>query len=207
MTPEQIAACFSGPEGFFCARWGRPIAPVVFGAAEETVAMMKGAVETLCLLTGHKMAEMDPEMGTNLMVFFCADWAELRDLPDLDALIGEPGLPERLIAAQATQTRVFRHDEDGAIRAAFLFLRIAGPMADLPADLLALDQAVRIFLTWGADAFADRPPLVQAEGHPPMLRPEIARLLRAAYDPVLPACACDAAHGLRLFARMEAQNA
>lgn len=207
MTPEEIMVRFTGPDGFFCARWGRPIAPVIFGAADETVAMMKGALEALCVHSGHRMAEMDSEMGANLMMFFCADWTELQDVPDLDALIGEPGLPERLIAAEATQTRIFRYDETGAIRAAFVFLRISGAMAELPADMIALDQACRLMLSWNSRAFAKEPPLVQADGKPPMLRPRIAQLLRAAYDPALPACARDDSHALRLFARMEAMNA
>ena len=35
-----------------------------------------------------------------------------------------------------------------------------------------------------------------------ILRPDIAGLLRAAYDPVLPPAAQDKSHALRLFARM-----
>jgi hypothetical protein len=36
------------------------------------------------------------------------------------------------------------------------------------------------------------------------LRPEIAAVIRAAYDPVLPVAATDPSHALRLAARMEA---
>jgi hypothetical protein len=36
-----------------------------------------------------------------------------------------------------------------------------------------------------------------------ILNPEIANVIRAAYNPVLPAVAQDASHALRLFARME----
>jgi hypothetical protein len=37
-----------------------------------------------------------------------------------------------------------------------------------------------------------------------VMRPEIAALLRAGYDPVMPARANDASHTLRLAARIEA---
>ena len=37
-----------------------------------------------------------------------------------------------------------------------------------------------------------------------VLRPEVATLIRAAYDPVLPHAAQDTSHALRLAARMEA---
>ena len=46
------------------------------------------------------------------------------------------------------------------------------------------------------------------EGYPwanpdaPARRPEIAGVIRAAYDPVLPAVATDASHALRLAARL-----
>ncbi len=36
-----------------------------------------------------------------------------------------------------------------------------------------------------------------------MLRPDIAAVIRAAYDPVLPAATQEASHALRLFARLE----
>jgi hypothetical protein len=39
-----------------------------------------------------------------------------------------------------------------------------------------------------------------------MLRPEIAGVIRAAYDPVLPAMAQDPSHALRLAARLSRTN-
>jgi hypothetical protein len=41
-----------------------------------------------------------------------------------------------------------------------------------------------------------------SEGGPALLKPQIADLIRVAYDPVLPAAATDPAHALRLAARM-----
>jgi hypothetical protein len=57
-------------------------------------------------------------------------------------------------------------------------------------------------LLWSDLAFQDRSPLMEA-GQTTVLRPDIAGLLRAAYDPVLPDCAKGATHALRLAARME----
>jgi hypothetical protein len=39
-----------------------------------------------------------------------------------------------------------------------------------------------------------------------VLRPDVAEVLRSAYDPILPAVAQDSSHALRLFARMTPQS-
>jgi len=204
VTPQEIEALFTRESGdFLFARWGRPIAPVVFGVEEETLRVVKGAFEAVAALSGHKLAETDPELGSNCMVFFFRDWNELlavpgfdRMLPDLDALLG------RLEAEGASQYRAFRFDAAGAIKAAFVFLRMDKALLRLPAEELALAQVVQVFLLWSDRAFRDRSPLAVA-GDKIILRPEIAGLIRAGYDPVLPAVARDPAQALRLFARME----
>ena len=76
-------------------------------------------------------------------------------------------------------------------------------MAKVPADTLALSQAVQSILLWSDRAFTEASPLAVADGVA-VLRPEIAGVIRAAYDPVMPAVAQDASHALRLFARLEA---
>ena len=204
MTPEEIESLFTRPDGrFVFARWGRPIAPTVFGVADETLPVVKGAFEAVMALAGHKMAETDPELGSNCMMFFLRDWDELLAVPDLGRLLPDlPALVGRLKAAGASQYRVVRVDEEGAIRAAFVFLHMDGPLASMPADTLALSQVAQIALLWSETAFRDRSPLALA-GETAILRPEIAGLIRAAYDPVLPAAAQDPAHDLRLFARLE----
>lgn len=205
MTPQEIEALFTRDDGaFLFARWGRPIAPVVFGVEEATLSVVKGAFEALAALSGHKLAETDPELGSNCMVFFIRDWAELPQVPGMDRLLPDLGpLVARLTAAGANQYRAFRFDEGGAIKAAFVFLRMDADMLELPAESLALGQVVQTFLLWSERAFRDSSPLAVA-GEQTILRPEIAGVIRAAYDPVLPAMARDPAHALRLFARMEA---
>lgn len=186
------------------ARWGRPIAPVVFGVSEETLSTVKGAFEAVATLAGHEMAEVDPELGSNCMVFFFRDWDELLDVPDLDRMVADLGpLVARLKQAGASRYRVFRFDDGGAIMAAFVFLRMDAAMSDQPAETLALGEVVQVFLLWSEAAFRDRSPLAVA-GNATILRPEIAGLIRAAYDRVMPVVTQDASHALRLFARMEA---
>jgi hypothetical protein len=204
MTPDDVAALFTRSDGsYLAARWGRPIAPVVFGVDEPTLATVKGAFEAVVALAGHRMAEIDPELGANLMLFFLRDWDEVRQIPHLDRLIPElPALLDRLTAAEANQYRIFRFDAQGAIRACFAFVRMDAEMSRVPAEVLALNQAVQAILLWSDRAFAERSALARAEGGATILRPEIAGVIRAAYDPLLPAVATDASHGLRISARM-----
>lgn len=203
MTPEEIAPLFTRADGsFLCARWGRPIVPVVFGVQDATLSVVKGAIEAVVALAGHRMAETDPELGANLMVFFFREWAELPQVPNLDRMVPDLApLCARLEAAGANQYRVFRFDEAGAIRAVFAFVRMDAHLAAMPAAELALAQVARGMLSWGEGAFAERSVLARAGGRV-VLRPEIAGLIRAAYDPALPVAARDPAHALRLFARV-----
>lgn len=199
----DIQAMFAGPDGAYrFARWRRPIVPVVFGVEDATLSVFKGAFEAVTQVAGHPMAETDAEMGANLMVFFCRDWQELAGVPDLDRLIPNlGGLIERLKAAGANQYRGFRHESDGAIRAAFVLLRLDARMAEIPAEVIALTQAVQVMLLWGERAFAVTKALVVQEGRA-VLSPEVAALIHAAYDRVLPDVSGDASHALRLAARM-----
>jgi hypothetical protein len=200
-TPEDVARLFTGAQGYCFARWGRPLVPVVFGVQDATLATLKGALQAVAALAGHPMADQDPDLGANLMVFFCRDWDDLAGVPNLDRLVdGLPGVLVRLQAQGATQYRMVRFDEAGAIRACFVFLRMDAAMAALPAEVIALDLAVRAICLWADGAFPGGV-LVQAGGHT-VLHPGVAALIRAAYDPVLPAVARDPAHALRLFARM-----
>ena len=205
MTAQEVAGLFTRADGqYLFARWGRPLAPVVFGAEEGTIGAVKGAFEAVVTLADHRMAETDPELGANVMVFFCRDWVELLEVPGLDRLVeGLGDLVARLDAAGANQYRVFRFEADGAIRAAVVMLRADEHLRAVPAQTLALSQAVQTILLWSDTAFMDRAPLADAGGHT-ILRPEIGDVIRAAYDPVMPAAATDPAHALRLAARLGA---
>ena len=211
LTADDIARLFTRSDGsFLCARWGRPLAPVVFGVTEESLGTIKGAIEAVAGLAGLEVAETDPELGANFMLFFVRDWSELTETPGLDRLIPELArVVERLAREEANQYRVFRFDAAGAIRACFAFVRMDDHMSREPADALALTQAVQAILLWSDMAFsaeargrASEPPLARTpEGHT-VLRTGVASVIRAAYDPVLPDVARDPAHALRLEARL-----
>lgn len=205
MTPDDIEALFTREkDGFVFARWGRPIAPVVFGVDDATLNVVKDAIAAVVTLANHSMAETDPELGGNLMMFFFSEWDELTAVPNMDQLVPDlGGLVARLKDADATQYRFFRFDDNGAIKAAFVFVRMNDVMSDMAADDLALSQAVQIILLWGDRAFATKSPLARMpDTGTVILRPDIADVVRAAYDPVLPVSERHAAHALRISARI-----
>ncbi|AGT07579.1 hypothetical protein JCM7686_0470 [Paracoccus aminophilus JCM 7686] len=187
MTQDEIEAFFSAKGRYLCARWSRPVAPVIFGLADESLAIFRAAITAVLRDIRHPLTETDPEMGANLMVFFVRDWVELDDVPDLATLTGLPDLSRRLIADKAEQYRLFRFDPDGSIRACLVFIKMSGALADTHPGQLAETIAVGAMLTFAREV---RP----SEG--------VAALLRAAYDPIMPAVAQDPSHALRLAARL-----
>ncbi|MGH1576423.1 hypothetical protein [Planktotalea sp.] len=204
LDASEIEALFTRADGAYTfARWGRAISPVVFGVTDETLKVVKGAIEAVCLVSNHYMAETDPELGSNAMFFFFSDWAELLDVPKLDELVPDlAGMVARVSAANANQYRVFRFDEDGAIKACFTFIRMDPSLSDLPAETLALNQAVQMMVLWSDRAFLEASPLAAMPDGAVIVKPEISGLLAAAYDKVMPVAATDASHALRLAARM-----
>lgn len=203
MTPDEIETLFTRSDGSFAfARWGRPIAPIVFGVDDKTLPVIKGAVEAVTALASHETADTDPELGSNLMLFFFEEWAELPEVPGMNRLVPDLGaLVAQLQKAGANQYRLFRFDEAGAIKACFVFLRMDKHLISVPAQTLALSQIVQSMLLWSDRAFTEQSPLAVA-AETTILRPDIAELIRASYDPVLPGAAKDASHALRLYARM-----
>lgn len=204
IQPAQIEALFTrSDDSYLCARWGRPQAPVVFGVDDATLSVVKGAFEAVAQLAGLDVVETDPELGANLMVFFFREWAELSETPNMDKLVPDLApLVARLQAQDANQYRFFRFDPDGGIKAAFVFLRMDAHLEAVPAETLALSQAVQTILLWSDTAFLGHSPLARTEAGATFLKPEIAQVIRAAYDPVLPVAASDAAHALRVAARI-----
>ncbi|OSP56539.1 hypothetical protein [Pseudoruegeria sp. SK021] len=204
LSPDQITDLFRRADGQYAfARWGRPLAPVVFGVTDDTLTIVKQAVVTVAGLANHEMTEVDQDLGANLMIFFVADWAELADTPHLVKLVPDiVPLTARLIEADANQYRIFRFDDAGAIMACMVFLRIDGHLAEVPADALALSQMVQAITCWSDSAFRTTLPVDYIDGVL-QVDPDIAALIRAAYDPVLPVASQDEAHALRLFARVQ----
>lgn len=205
LTVQEIEKFFMRPSGdYVFARWGRPIAAVVFGVLDESLSIIKSAVEAVCLASGHTTSELDPDIGSNLMVFFFKDWSELLEVPDLEHII--PNLEillEKLETAEANQYRIFRFDETGGIKACFVFLRMDNALKKLNAENLALIQVVKAMLVWSDLAFQNASPLALRENGETVLRPEIAALLKAAYDPTMPPKSNDPSHALRMAARIK----
>ncbi len=203
MKAAEIEALFTRSDGSYAfARWGRAICPVVFGVDDATLGVVKGALEAVVTLAGHEMGDMDAELGSNLMVFFFSEWAELPEVKGMDRLVPDLGaLVARLQAADANQYRIFRFDDAGAIKACFVFLRMDQHLNAVPAHTLALSQIVQSVVLWSDAAFQDRSPLA-VNGDSAFIQPDIGSVLRAAYDPVLPAAARDPSHALRLAARV-----
>lgn len=203
MDATDVEQLFTRKDGQFAfARWGRAIAPVVFGVEDETLGIIKGAIDAVCQLAGHEMSDGDAELGSNFMWFFFREWDELLDvprlgdmIPDLEPLVG------RLKDVDANQYRVFRFDDAGAIKACFVFLRMDENLATVSGDTLALSQVSQSILLWSDTAFKTQSPLALV-GESTVLRPEIGHLIRAAYDRVLPASSHDPTHALRLSARI-----
>jgi hypothetical protein len=207
MDAAGIERLFTRGDGaYLFARWGRPIVPVVFGVEDDSLGVIKGAFEAVVALAGHHMAETDPELGANLMVFFIRNWDELRAVPKLDRLIPDLApLLDRLELAEANQYRIFRFDPAGSIKAAFVFIRMDSHLTAVPAETVALSQALQTILLWSDLAFQDAAPLGVVGGRA-VLRPEIAGVIRAAYDRSLPGVAHDVSHALRLAARVGRQS-
>lgn len=188
LTADAIAALFTAADGsFLCARWGRPVAPVVFGLDDATLSVFRAALIAPFAHAGQPLTDTDPETGANLMIFAVRDWAELDGIPGLDRLTGIPGLPGRLSRENADRYRLLRFDGAGAIRACLTFLRLGGALAQAHPAQLAESVAVNALLSWA------RPVTPSAS---------LAALIRAAHDPLLPVCARDPSHALRLAARL-----
>lgn len=187
--PDKIAGMFTRDGRYLCARWGRPIAPVIFGLSEETLTIFSAVTRAALIHARHPVVETDPEMGANMMGFFVRDWDELAAFPDLEHLTGQGDLPQRLKAQGADQYRIFRFDTDGGIRACMSFVNMGGALAQAHPAQLAETLVMRGLLTFALDVVPS---------------PGLAELIRAAYDPVMPVAASDASHALRLAARMQA---
>lgn len=184
---DRIAALFTRDGHFLCARWRRPVAPVIFGLADESLAIFRQVTRAAISHAGHQMVETDAEMGANMFTIFAQGWDDLANVPDLDQLTGQPDLIARLHGSGAEQYRIFRFDQDGSIRACLNFINVAGGTSKAHPAQLAEALIMRSLLTFATEVAPCA---------------ALAALIRAAYDPVLPDAATDPSHALRLAARL-----
>jgi hypothetical protein len=103
----------------------------------------------------------------------------------------------------ANQYRVFGFDDEGAIRVCITLLRYDDTLKQVSAQTLAMSQSLMGILLWSRRAFdGESPVMLAAETGLCMVKPWHASLIRAAYDPVVPAASAEPALALRLAARI-----
>jgi len=206
LSDEKIKALFTTNDASYrFSRWGREVAPVVFGVDDETLTHLKDAMAHVVGIANQKMAETDPELGANLMMFFCQDWDDLDLVPNLDKLLPDFDiLKASLKRTGANQYRTFSFDEAGAIKLCVMLLRYDETMADTSIQALGTGQMLQTILLWGDNAFDEESPIaIVPQNGMCIVKPAYAALVRAAYDAALPASANDASHAMRLAARAE----
>lgn len=201
---ENPVILFTSPnQRYHFARWGRPIAPVVFGVGDETLPHLKDAIAMTVGISGGMLAETDPELGANFMWFFCRDWGEMLVIPDLDKLI--PNFENLITGLQeqnATRYRSFGFDKDGAIQLCVVLIRVDAATERLSLQTLGTSETFQSLLTFGENAFDMHSPIATIKANNLcIVKPEYAAVVRAAYDPALPAASNDPAHALRVSAR------
>ena len=201
---ENPVILFTSPnQRYHFARWGRPIAPVVFGIGDETLPHLKDAIAMTVGISGGMLAETDPELGANFMWFFCRDWGEMLVIPDLDKLI--PNFENLITGLQeqnATRYRSFGFDKDGAIQLCVVLIRVDAATERLSLQTLGTSETFQSLLTFGENAFETHSPIATIKvNNLCIVKPEYAAVVRAAYDPALPAASNDPAHALRVSAR------
>lgn len=212
MSPDadRIKRLFGG-DRFKFARWGGPISPVVSGLDEAGAKLFVQGIEAVAEAAGAEIDEIDPEMGANFQVYMMTDWAHATRAPNLPNFLPDlPALIERLTEADANRYRVFAFDDQGAIRAAITLLCYDEQMRAAPVDYIALSEAMLGMLVYDEAGVAEDRPVVMAqldESDDPraIVEPWHAMLLRAAYDPAIPAGSKDPSLAMRLAARIEVQ--
>lgn len=200
----KVAALFTRPDGSFrFSRWGRALAPMIYGPDDSGIRIFEDALGTVAGDAGLEVTELDPELAANFLVFFVRDWGELSEIPQLARMLPKIGaLAARLIAANATRYRVFGFDGEGTICSCITMIRYGDEMQSVSAQTLAVTESFLGLLLWSDGAFDAESPVTLVEGGRCVVKPWHANLLRAAYDPSIPSAGLDASVALRLAARL-----
>ena len=207
---ERIQRLFGG-DAFKFARWGGPISPVVVGLDDKGAQLFQEAIGAVAEVAGAQIEEIDPEMGANFLVYVMSDRAQAKLAPNLPNFLPDiEALTERLTAANANRYRVFAFDDAGAIRAAITLLRYDEQMQAAPVDYIALTEAALGMLVFDEVGVSEDRPVVMAKFEDgdarAVMSPWHAMLLKAAYDPAIPAGSKDPTLALCLAARIDVQT-
>ena len=204
MNTKEISDLFLREGKYHFARWSKPISPVVFGVDDESLTAIKVAFSDLLLMTPLQLSDFDKELGANLLIFFCSEWSELSEIPNLSKLIPELStLLDTLNETGSNQYRTFSFTPNGAINVVIVLLKYDSELSSVSTQTLATSQMLQSLLLWAPDAFKDHSPIVRVkETNRCVLKPFYTALVRAAYDPTLPDYSIDQSHALRLQARV-----
>jgi len=206
LNAGRVAQLFTAKDGTYrFSRWGREIAPMVLGIDDTTLDHLKDAMAEVMTIANMKFAESDPELGANLMMFFCQDWDELDMVPNLDKLLPDfEILKASLKRSGANQYRTFSFDDNGGIKVCIVLLRYDEHMAETSIQTLGVGQMAQCILLWGDEAFTTESPIAMVpQNGICIVKPGYGAVINAAYDPALPPSATDASHAIRLAARAE----
>ena len=201
---ENPARLFTAPDQtYHFARWGRPLAPVVFGVGDESLPHLKDAISMTVGITGAPLAETDPELGANFMWFFCREWDEMTGIPNLDKIVPNfDGTIAALKAQEASRYRTFAFDKDGAIQLCVVMIRVDAATEAMSLQTLGTSETLQSLLTFSENAFDAQSPIAMIKANNLcIVKPEYAAVVRAAYDPALPSSSDDPSHALRVSAR------
>jgi len=206
LSEDEIKDLFTQTDGTYqFARWSRPIAPVVFGVNDDILKGLRAAIEATVGITGQKLADVDPELGTNFMWVFVREWDELLVLPDIEKLI--PNLNQKLVEIKKSNSNSYRYltfDPDGGIMFACVIIRPMGDYAKQSVSAIGSAETMLTLATFGKKAFANESPLAMIpENKVIVVKPKYAAVIRAAYEETMPVRAIDASHALRIKARAD----
>jgi len=195
-------------KSFRFARWGRPLAEVVYGTNEEGAAVFAEALKRVAGLAGLETGIEDEELGANFMVFLVEDWRQLSETPNMDKLIPDlDKLVSTLQGSGANQYRIFAFDETGAVKLCITLLRYDEQMQAVAPQAVALSQAVMGMLLWSDNAFTSETPVAQLEGGRVAVKPWFQDMIRAAYADGVPAASDDPVTARKIADQMVAIRA
>jgi hypothetical protein len=195
VTPDEIAAYFTKPNGeFLFRRWASPIVPHAFGPTAPESEVLYQAFDTISALSGHPVVRAPDGVGMNLTFFFINEASDMMKLPGAEGFLGMLAmLVKQLMSGKSALRRNFTTDDKtGAISQMTMIARTSGWLRHHPPESLALRLAVLTHLTWALRRDQKAPPLLVADA-PGGVHPNVAAILRVAYDPSLPDASTDKA--------------
>ena len=206
LSLQEIEDLFTREDGSYqFSRWGRSIAPVVFGVNDDILAALKAAMTSTLGITGRNITDVDPELGTNFMWIFVREWDELKTLPDIDKLL--PKLDAKVAEAKKENSNSYRYftfDNEGAIQFCCNVIRPAGDYAKQPVSVIGAAETLLSSVMFGPKAFATESPLaILPDNNVVIVKPKYAAVIRAAYEENMPNTANDPSHAMRIKARAD----